>query len=63
MRRRKVGLQMLAALNTNFDAKLLRKLQAQGKKHNVFDIVIITLKSINIYYIFNLWMIDTALSF
>ena len=47
----------------NTDAKLLRKLQAQGKKHNVFDIVIITLKSINISYIFNLWMIDTALSF
>ena len=47
----------------NTDAKLLRKLQAQGKNHNVFDIVIITLKSINISYIFDLWMIDTALSF
>ena len=38
----------------NTDAKLLRKLQAQGKKHNVFDIVIITLKSIYISYIFDL---------
>lgn len=28
----------------NTDAKLLRKLQAQGKKHNVFDIVIIIKK-------------------
>ena len=36
------------------DAKLIRKLQAQGKKHHVFDIVIITLKSIYISYIFDL---------
>ena len=29
----------------NTDAKLLRKLQAQGKKHNVFGMAIIILKS------------------
>ena len=37
----------------NTDAKLLRKLQAQGKKQSVSDTVIVILKSVNISYVFD----------